>query len=71
MELKLKTDVGDLTAVFLKDWAGSDLVYVGWIKEYPGVVVQTDTIEEAMKEMPGILYDIIKIEAEYFINNKD
>lgn len=69
MELKLKTDVGELTAVFVSDVAGDKIMYTGWIKEYPGVITQSDTISEGMQQMPKILDMMLEIEIEYLMND--
>lgn len=68
MELKLKTDVGELTAVFVSDMAGNKVAYTGWIKEYPGVVTQTETIGEGMKQLPKILDMMFEVEIKHLMN---
>ena len=69
MELKLKTHVGELTAVFVSDMAGNNIAYTGWIKEYPGVITQTDTISEGMKKLPKILDMMLDMEIKYLMND--
>lgn len=63
MELKLKTDVGDLTAVLASDSLDDGkIVWVGWLKEYPGVIVQERSIEEALDKLPKILDMMLEVE---------
>lgn len=68
MELKLKTDVGELTAVFVSDQMNNKTVYTAWLEEYPGVVTQADSIQEAMDELPKILDMWIEVEIEHLLD---
>lgn len=45
--LKLKTDIGDLTGLFYKDYNG----YVAWLKEKPAIVVQAPNLNKAIEEL--------------------
>ena len=70
IELQLNTDVGELTAIFISDTIDNHkTVWTGWIKEYPGVITQAETIEEAMNQLPGILDMLLKVEMQMLINN--
>ena len=64
MELKLKTDIGELTAVFVSDILDHKTVWTAWIREYPGVITQSDNIQEALDKLPGILDLMLEVEIE-------
>lgn len=72
MELKFKTDVGELTAVLLSDTidGGSKTVWTAWIKEYAGVITQADTIQEALEELPRILDLFLRVQADQLVKGE-
>lgn len=66
MELKIQTEIGQMTGVFeshpincYQDY------YVAWFKEKPSVIVQADTIEEAIEELNLSLHVILEFESEH------
>jgi len=70
MELKFKTDVGELTAVLLSDTidGGSKTVWTAWIKEYAGVITQADSIQEALEELPRALDLMLEVQIDALMN---
>lgn len=70
MELKIKTDVGELTAIVLSDMLDNcKTAYTAWIKEYPGVITQADTIQEALDKLPAILDLMFEVEINHLMND--
>lgn len=62
INLTLKTDVGKLMAVFIPDTISDKVVWTAYIEEYPGVVMQVDSIQEGMDKLPGILDMVLEME---------
>lgn len=63
MELKLQTQIGELTAVFVCEpancWKDS---YTAWFKEKPSVVTQADSVQEAIDNLHDGLKLILEVE---------
>jgi len=52
MELKLKTKIGELTAIFESEPINCyQDVYVAWFKEQPSIIVQANSVNEAIDEL--------------------
>ena len=67
MELKIKTVVGELTAVFESFPINCyQDIYTAWFKEKPRVVVQADSVNEAIDELHKSLEAWLRYEQECF-----
>lgn len=65
IELKLKTEMGEVTACFVSSPISlMKNIYTGWIKEKPGVIVQADSIDEAIDELHISLKFMMEVETE-------
>jgi len=63
LELTLETSSGKLTGVFLSTPINSyQNVYTAWLKEKPGVIVQADSINEAIDEIFVSLEMFLEVE---------
>ena len=63
MELKLKTEIGEVTAVFVSNPINAyKNVYTAWIIEKPGVIVQSDSIGEAIDDLHKSLSLMLEVE---------
>jgi len=71
MELKIQTDVGELTAVLVSDIRISNhaTVWTAWLKEYPAVVTQANSIQEVLDELPKILDLLFEVEIEHLMKD--
>lgn len=68
IRLKLNTDVGALMAVFMPDTISEKVVWTAYIEEYPGVVIQVDSIQEGMDKLPGILDMVLGAEIKMMMD---
>jgi hypothetical protein len=65
MELKIQTEIGELTGVFAQD--PIDVLhcsYTAWFKEKPEVIVEANSINEAINELHISLKIILDYEKE-------
>lgn len=63
MELKLKTEIGDVTAVFVSSPVNAyKNAYTAWIIEKPGVIVQSDSVGEAIDDLHISLRMMLEVE---------
>lgn len=62
MELKLQTEIGEMTAIFVQDILSTD--YTAWFKEKPNVIAQGENISEAIESLHKILNMILVVENE-------
>ncbi len=62
MELKLKTEIGELTGVFQQDILTSG--YTAWFKEKDNIIAQGDNLTEAIDNLHEILNVVLEFEKE-------
>lgn len=69
INLTLKTDVGKLTAIFIADTINNKVIWTAYIEEYPGVVIQVDSIQEGMDKLPEILDMVLTAEIQMMMED--
>jgi len=70
MELKIQTDIGELTAVLASGTIGNHkTVWTAWIKEYPGVITQQNSIQEALDKLPKILDLVLEVQIKMLMRD--
>ena len=63
MELKLQTQIGELTAVFVCEAENCyQNVYTAWFKEKAGVVVQSISVQKAIDDLHSSLKLMLEVE---------
>lgn len=65
MELKIQTEIGELTGVFAQD--PIDIMhntYTAWFKEKPGCIVEGNSVNQCIDELHLSLKVILEMEAE-------
>lgn len=66
---RLKTDVGELTAVFIMNTGDHDGIWTAYIEEYPGVVTQGENMEVVMARLPVILDLMLEVQIKSMMDN--
>ena len=62
-ELTLQTEIGEMTAVFESTEIDvCNTIYTAHFKEKPSVVVQADSIDEAIEELHSLLEVVLEVE---------
>ncbi len=69
MELKVETQIGELTAVFVKD--PNNIGYTAYFREKRNIIVEGDTIPEAIENLQNLLSTVLEYEKESFKQLKE
>jgi len=65
MELKLKTEIGEMTGVFEATAINCYTdVYTAWFKEKPSIIVEANSVNEAIDELYISLKALLEFENE-------
>lgn len=65
MELKIQTEIGQLTGVFESDPISCyQDIWTAWFKEKPSVIVEADSVNEAIEELLISLKVLLEYENE-------
>ncbi len=62
MELKITTDVGTLTGIFVQDWLTPG--YSGYFKEYDNIIAEGNNIHETIDNLIELLYAVLEHESK-------